>query len=115
MPPSITIPLFAEPGKAFPVLWGASSGVVGHYQLQEGYSTSYALPTTWATIYTGLDLSFTVAAKASNTYVAYRVRACNSAGCSGFRTSEVRLIQPRVYPLSARDPMLVVGLYEQAE
>jgi hypothetical protein len=63
--------------------------VVGYYQLQEGYSTSFALPTTWAVIYTGLDLQFTVAGKAAGTYVAYRVRACNSAGCSGFRTSAV--------------------------
>jgi hypothetical protein len=114
VPASITVPSRVNPATAFTVSWGASSGTVSYYELQDGYTTSLfppILPTTWGTIYTGLNRSLPIAGKAAGTKVAYRVRACNSVGCSGYRTSTIVNINKL---FGANDPVWV-GLNEWAE
>jgi hypothetical protein len=107
VPASITVPSRVKPGTAFSVSWGAASGTVSYYELQDGYTTStfpLIMPTTWGTLYTGLNRSLTIAGKAAGTKVFYRVRACNSVGCSGFQTSTVVIINNL---FGANDPVWV--------
>lgn len=80
IPASISAPASDNDG-AFTVSWGAASGTVISYELQQQVNGG-----SWVQIYSGTSLSEAVSALANSTYQ-YRVRACNSTGCSGYRTA----------------------------
>lgn len=105
VPSSITVPgSLVKPGVSFTVSWGSSTGTVDRYELEEGStSNTFTLPSVWYQVYSGLGLSKTISGKTAGTKYAYRVRACNSAGCSGYQTSGIvsinNLFGYRVTPL----------------
>jgi hypothetical protein len=92
---------------AFPVSWGYSSGsgLPVTYELHEQRGSGY-----WQQIYQGASRSYTVSGRAPSVY-RYRVRACNTEGCSLFMTGPTVAVSQRptqdlysAYPyLSAHD------------
>ncbi len=66
---------------AYQVSWGASSGAPTHYEYQESVDSTWG---TWVS--TNLALNTQISGNGDGVY-AYRVRACNTAGCSAVRTS----------------------------
>jgi hypothetical protein len=64
------------------ISWGAAIGTVTKYELQQDTSSGFSAP---AIAYSGTALSSSVSVIQNGTYY-YRVRACNSTGCSNFRT-----------------------------
>lgn len=79
-PLSISTPSSDNDG-AFTVSWGAASGTVTSYELEQQINSG-----SWVQIYSGASLSEAVSGLADGTYE-YRVRACNSIGCGGYRTA----------------------------
>lgn len=80
VPSSITTPGSDNDG-AFSVSWGAASGTVTGYKLQQQVDGG-----SWGEIYSGTSRSKAVSGLVDGTYK-YRVRACNSLGCGGYRTA----------------------------
>lgn len=76
VPGNISAPAQDTDGN-FSVSWGASTGTVDNYALQERPSGG-----SWSTVYSGTGTS-TSRSKSNGTYD-YRVRACNSLSCSAF-------------------------------
>ncbi|MEJ1095433.1 MULTISPECIES: RHS repeat protein [unclassified Pseudoxanthomonas] len=80
LPPS-TVPTLSLPGSSYSGSYTASwSAVVGatSYQLEESANGA-----AWALAYNGASTSNAYSGKATGSY-AYRVRACNPAGCTGY-------------------------------
>ncbi|MCW8195809.1 fibronectin type III domain-containing protein [Proteobacteria bacterium 005FR1] len=67
-----------DPDGSYGISWGASSGVVSKYTLQERTNGG-----TFATVQDASSLGRSISGKASAVYD-YRVRACNSLSCSGW-------------------------------
>lgn len=63
--------------RSFGVSWGESTGVPSRYELERN----------GANVYTGLGKSTTVTGNTIGTGYIFRVRACNAAGCSDWRTA----------------------------
>jgi len=80
IPSSISAPSSDNDG-SFSVSWGSSSGTVTSYKLEQQLNSG-----SWSQIYSGTSLSQSVSGLTDGTY-RYRVRACNSSGCSGYRTA----------------------------
>ena len=80
-PNSITTSATQSSTGDFTISWSAATGIVSEYQLFEKVSGG-----TWETtpIFSGAGLSFSVANSSSGTFD-YRVRACNSSGCSAYK------------------------------
>jgi hypothetical protein len=92
---SHSVPTFSAPGQpasinrdsgcygAYDVYWSASSGTVGWYEVEASYSTSFTSPFL---IYRGTatDIIYSVGTSGSTQYG--RVRGCNAAGCSSWRS-----------------------------
>ncbi|MDB9953032.1 fibronectin type III domain-containing protein, partial [Porticoccaceae bacterium] len=66
---------------AFTVSWGTASGTVTSYRLEQQKNGG-----SWVQIYSGTGTSKAVSGLGDGSYK-YRVRACNSVGCSSYRTS----------------------------
>lgn len=102
IPPALYVPATVQASTSYEVRWEVSSGAVTHYELQEGVTISaFALPTTWTLLYSGPNLSATIPGKillGSKKYYYYRVRACNSLGCSAFRTSTKLTLSLLLFP-----------------
>lgn len=95
-PPSISTtnglsnPVYS--GNTYTISWGASSGVVGWYQLQQSVDDSTFSSPTAFNMHTLRSTTFT-ARTADYTFMYYRVRACNIVGCSSWRngaTTEIK-------------------------
>jgi YD repeat-containing protein len=81
VPASITVPASSTTG-AYTVSWGTSTGTVTAYQLYEATNSGF---TGQVQVYSGTATSRAISGKANGSYY-YRVRACNGAQCSGYRT-----------------------------
>ena len=66
---------------AFTVSWGSSTGNVDSYRLEQQKNSG-----SWSQIYSGTGTSKAVSGLSDGTYK-YRIRACNTVGCSSYRTS----------------------------
>ncbi len=62
----------------FTLTWGAASGTLTHYELDERSSGG-----VWGQVYSGLATSFSFTGHAGGTFD-YRVRACNGISCSNY-------------------------------
>jgi hypothetical protein len=80
IPVSINTPDNDNDG-AFTASWGTASGTVTSYKLEQQVNSG-----AWSEIYSGTGLSHALTGLVDSTYN-YRVRACNSSGCSGYRTA----------------------------
>ncbi|MDX2349627.1 MAG: fibronectin type III domain-containing protein [Porticoccus sp.] len=80
VPASISAPSTDNNG-AFTVSWGTASGTVTSYKLQQQLNSG-----SWGQVYSGTSRSKAISGLGDGTYK-YRVKACNSAGCSGYRTA----------------------------
>lgn len=80
-PASISVGASSSSGTVI-VSWGAASGTLSAYELYESTSSSFSTQTS---AYTGLSLGVTLN-RPDGTYY-YRVRACNSVGCSSYVTA----------------------------
>lgn len=81
-PASISVPTNSDTGR-YSVSWTAASGYVTGYELQESADSTFTSPTL---VYSGASLSAAVSGKSDGTYY-YRVRACNTTGCSAYQTA----------------------------
>jgi len=93
VPGAISGPVNSSSG-SYSLSWGAASGAVATYQLQERLNSG-----SWSTIQDASALSRSLSGKGNGTYD-YRVRACNSLSCSAYsaiRSVEV-LLTPGVVP-----------------
>jgi len=81
VPASITVPASSTTG-SYTVSWGTSTGNVTAYQLYEATSSNFS---GQVQVYSGTGTSKAISGKGNGTYY-YRVRACNGAQCSGYRT-----------------------------
>lgn len=79
-PASLTNPL-GDPDGTFNVSWTTVTGPVTAYELWEATNSSF---TGEVRIYNSTGSLFAVTGRANGTYY-YRVRACNAAGCGGYR------------------------------
>lgn len=80
VPSSISAPGSDNDG-AFTVSWGAASGTVTSYKLQQQVNGG-----SWGEIYSGTSRTKAINGLTDGIYK-YRVKACNSLGCSGYRTA----------------------------
>ncbi len=74
---------------AYTVSWGAASGSVTSYTLQERINSG-----SWSTIQSSTARSFAASDKVNARYD-YRTRACNGSGCSGYtsvKTTQVTIV-----------------------
>ncbi|MDR6840427.1 hypothetical protein [Pseudoxanthomonas sacheonensis] len=86
--PTISVPATA-PGGDYTVSWTASTGATS-YTLDQSTNGG----STWATAYTGAAQSVPYVDKPAGNYT-YRVKGCNSAGCSAYSANAtVQSIQP---------------------
>lgn len=81
VPGAISAPT-TDPDGGYGVSWGASSGTVTKYTLQENINSG-----TFSTIQDNSYLSRSLSGKTSAIY-GYRVRACNSLSCSGWTSTK---------------------------
>lgn len=79
VPSSISAPVNNNDG-AFTVSWGTASGAVTSYKLEQQVDSG-----AWGEIYSGTGTSQALTGLVDGTYN-YRVKACNSNGCGGYRT-----------------------------
>ncbi|HET6630264.1 MAG TPA: hypothetical protein VFG91_10860 [Woeseiaceae bacterium] len=81
-PTSISITLINDPN--YRVSWGASSGTVASYKLYRSFYSNFSSQTL---VYSGTGTSKFFPRPSYSTTYYFRVRACNSSGCSGYRAS----------------------------
>ncbi|UTW45359.1 VCBS repeat-containing protein [bacterium SCSIO 12696] len=83
--PSIAISPAFSTSSTHTVTWGASTGVVAHYRLEQQKNGG-----SWQEIYVGGATSRAISNLMTGSYH-YRIRACNTqgnyTGCSGYRTT----------------------------
>jgi hypothetical protein len=102
-PSAIFAPAYGSAYTPYTVSWERAEGVVSHYELQEMNVWSLSVDqmhqynSEWTDVYSGLgsgdDPSVEIASKEiSAGYFAYRVRACNSSGCSAYKETEHNVI-----------------------
>lgn len=96
VPASITVPIEDADG-SFTVSWTAASGPVTAYELYEARSSDFSGATL---LFTGNALSYGTAGRAAGDWF-YRVRACNGATCSSYRTAASAV---RVLPIAPGTP-----------
>ncbi len=81
IPASITVPSSSSTG-SYTISWGAASGTLTAYELYEATNSGFSGETL---AYSGTALSKAISGKGNGTYY-YRVRTCNGAICSAYRT-----------------------------
>ena len=86
VPGAIASPASDDDG-TFDVTWTApASGTVDNYELEQQVDSG-----GWTQVYSGTALSHTTSSLAEGDYL-YRVRACNTEGCSGYIASAVTVV-----------------------
>jgi hypothetical protein len=102
MPVSLTVP--ASSSGTHMISWGAATGTVTRYELQQDTNNSFTAPVI---AYNGTALSNSVTVSQVGTYY-YRVRACNGTACSAYTTgangATVTSIPPPGVPSSITVP-----------
>lgn len=98
MPPSITVPSTSMSG-SYSISWTASTGTVTAYQLYEANNINFGSETL---VYSGTGTAVPLS-KSNGTYY-YRVRACDGALCSGYRTGANPVTLPPGAPASITVP-----------
>ncbi len=83
-PPSLSLPFSPDGNGRYTIRWGASSGNVGQYELEEKWMGG--INPSWRNRYRGTSRAKARSDMLGGGYF-YRVRACNTAGCSNWRTS----------------------------
>lgn len=78
-PANITVPTTST--GTHTISWGAATGTVTRYELQQDTNSGFTAPTL---AYSGTALSSSVTITQSGTYY-YRVRACNGTACSAYQ------------------------------
>jgi YD repeat-containing protein len=78
-PPSLSVPGTNNSG-SYGVSWGAATGNVTAYQLEEATNSGFTVPVL---VHNNVGISTSLAGRGNGTYY-YRVRACNGAVCSGY-------------------------------
>lgn len=81
VPSSITVPAGSTTG-SYSIDWGPSNGLAESYRLYEATNGSFSGE---ALVYSGTARTVQLANRGNGNYF-YRVIACNSGGCSGYRT-----------------------------
>jgi hypothetical protein len=95
-PGTMTIPSVAIPGNSYSISWVAAGGSVTRYELQQHSSSSFnALVASWNPTTT----SISIAAATQGTFY-FRVRACNTSGCSSYRngSNSIAIMNPPAAP-----------------
>ena len=101
-PSSISVPTSSVKNGSIGISWAAVSTATS-YTLQESVNGG-----GWATIKSQSSRSYTRSGRSNGSY-RYKVRACNSAGCSGWRTSaNVTVLHPPQIPSSISVPTSTV-------
>lgn len=85
-PSSITTSSTQGNNSSFTVNWSIASGSVTSYKLEQQLDGG-----SWNLMYSGLDTSQTYSGLADGSYK-YRVKACNSDGCSSYKTSSTYIV-----------------------
>ena len=80
-PPSLTASPDGDDASAYSISWGAVSGVVDYYILEQQVDNG-----PWSDAYSGTDTSVTLTGFSDGTQN-FRVRACNTEGCSDYQAS----------------------------
>ncbi len=97
-PSSISVPSSTVTNGSIAVSWPAVSTAT-KYTLQESANSG-----SWSTLHDSSSRSYTRSGRSNGNYV-YRVRACNSSGCSGWRTSgSITVLLPPPAPASVEVP-----------
>jgi YD repeat-containing protein len=81
VPASIAVPATNNSG-SYSISWGTATGTLTAYELYEANNSSFTGQTR---IYNSTGTSHAISGKGNGTFY-YRVRACNGASCSGYRT-----------------------------
>lgn len=81
IPSSITVPSGSTTG-SYAITWGTSNALAAYYQLYEATNASFSGESL---VYSGTDTTAQRTGRGNGSYF-YRVVACNSGGCSGYRT-----------------------------
>ncbi len=92
-PSSISVPTTVKGGESISISWGSSSGATNYY-LERSVNGG-----SWTSIYGGSNRSYTDTISKSWNTVAYRVRAYNSDGFSGYTTSPTRTVINNTSPI----------------
>jgi hypothetical protein len=87
VPASISVPSTNNTG-SFSISWGTSTGTLTAYELYESTSSTF---TTQTLVHSGTATSKSLTGRGNGTYY-YRVRGCNGASCSGYRTGANSLV-----------------------
>lgn len=94
---SINVPSIAMQGQQIPISWSAAPNA-DSYNLERNADNS-----TWESIYTGSDTSYTDTATSWNT-VKYRVKASNNGNWGDYKTSSaIPVITPNALTISGED------------
>lgn len=108
-PASITVPTTST--GTHTISWGAATGTVTRYELQQDTNSGFTAPTL---AYSGTALSNSVTVTQDGTYY-YRVRACNNTACSayviGTNGVAVTLAVPPSVPSSINVPATSSGTH----
>jgi YD repeat-containing protein len=101
VPSSISVPASSSSG-SYTISWGTAGGTVTAYQLYEATNTSF---TGQISAYSGTGTSVALTGRGNGTYY-YRVRACNGAACSAYRTgaNAITVTLPPGVPASLTTP-----------
>jgi hypothetical protein len=80
-PGTMSVPTLVIPGNSYQITWGASSGPITQYKLEQHSNSAFtALVQSW----TPLSSPQQITASTAGTFY-FRVAACNASGCSAFR------------------------------
>ncbi|GAB1255821.1 hypothetical protein NBRC116494_03230 [Aurantivibrio plasticivorans] len=106
LPPGVpgtpTVP-YPVNSSTFTVSWAAASGTSISYQLQRAIWVDVGSP-SWSTIQNSASTSKQESQLTNNEWYTYRVRACNSSGCSAWAQSGIVMIQiPPAAPVLSVD------------
>jgi YD repeat-containing protein len=95
IPASISAPSASQGSHT--ITWGASSGTVDNYGLEESVNGG-----EFSRIFQGKATNFNVTGRSDGAY-SYRVRACNTQGCSGYRMAMNNVLVERIVSCRVRD------------
>ena len=100
-PPSISVPVSSSTG-TYTISWGTASAPVSSYELYEATNASFSGATK---VYDGTELSTQLSGRGNGSYY-YRVRGCDTSGCSGYRagTNAIEVLLPPDIPSSISVP-----------
>lgn len=105
-PSSIAVPASSNNG-SYAISWGSASGNVTAYELYEAKSSNFS---GQVRVYNGASRSASLSGRVDGVYY-YRIRACNSGVCSGYRngSNATTVVFPPSSPVSISAPTKTNG------